>query len=152
MNTTTKTLVLAGAIAFVLGGVVTASRRSAEDAAAAGTALAEASAVNAIYFHRAQRCTTCRTVEALCQEALTAQFAAEFDDGTVAFQAIDLDAAGNAHYAQDFALANQTLVLVRHDDPERFLRLDDVWALRTDRAALMAYVGDQTRRFLAGQM
>jgi thiol-disulfide isomerase/thioredoxin len=105
------------------------------------------------YFHRTQRCPTCRAIESYAREAVEEAFPAELESGRVEWQAINLDEPGQSHFADDYQLTFSTLVVVAKDgDSEVSWRnLSDVWSLvRGERAKYDAYVRDAVSEYLGG--
>jgi hypothetical protein len=106
--------------------------------------------VVAYYFHTNYRCSTCRTIEAYSEEAVTAGFVDELAAGTLAWRVVNIEEPENKHYVEDFQLVTKSVVLVEERSGEvvRFKTLDKVWLLTRDRDAFLDYVRDATREFL----
>lgn len=51
---------------------------------------AQGDRVEVIYFHRKQRCVTCRAIEQLTNEVLEATFKNQIDKGAVVYKVIDI--------------------------------------------------------------
>lgn len=109
-----------------------------------------ASVVHAYYFHRAQRCVTCRGIETASQAALETSFADALEQGDLVWTPINLDEPKHEHFVQDFELVMSGVVLAEEQDgkPVRWENLEDVWRLARDRDRLAAYVTEKTQAFL----
>lgn len=118
----------------------------------AESAIAEpgASIVHAYYFHRTQRCVTCRGIEAASQAALETSFADALEQGDLVWTPVNLDEPRHEHFIQDFELVMSGVVLAeeRDGEPVRWENLEEVWRLARDRERLAAYVTEKTRAFL----
>jgi hypothetical protein len=104
------------------------------------------------YFHRTARCISCRTIEAVARRTVESDFTSSVNDGRLAWRLVNLDAPGNEHYAQDYDLSAQSVVLVVVQDgkPGRWKNLDKVWDLLGDDAALAGYIRTEIGAFLKG--
>ena len=83
-----------------------------EDSRSSRAAPEPAAKFVAYYFHRTMRCPTCLSIEKQAREAIEAGFAGELEDGTVAWQAVNIEEPGNEHFEKDFELTSSALVLV----------------------------------------
>jgi hypothetical protein len=107
----------------------------------------------AYYFHSTQRCPTCRKIEAFSREAIQNSFADELKNGTLVFQAINVEEPQNRHYIQDFKLYTKSLVItkVAGDKTERFRNLPKVWELVYSQADFTKYVKTEISSFMVGK-
>jgi hypothetical protein len=137
--------VLAALVALAPGGLA----QDSPDAETAVTAIPSAGVV-AYYFHGNVRCTTCRTIERLAHETITADFPDELGSGELTWRALNVDEPANEHFVKDFSLVTRSLVLVSYRDGKvvRFQNLDKVWQLVRDEEAFSQYVRESTRSFL----
>lgn len=106
--------------------------------------------VIAYYFHGTKRCNTCRTIERLSREAIESGFPEALMSSALDVREVNTDEPAHQHFIEDFDLVGSTLVLVevREGRTVRHRVLDEVWNLVADSEALIAYVQDETRRFL----
>jgi hypothetical protein len=106
--------------------------------------------VVAYYFHGNVRCMTCRTIERLAHETITADFPDELGSGELTWRALNVDEPTNEHFVKDFSLVTRSLVLVSYRDGKvvRFQNLDKVWQLVRDEEAFSQYVRESARSFL----
>ncbi|ASV73674.1 hypothetical protein THTE_1072 [Thermogutta terrifontis] len=73
--------------------------------------------VVAIYFHRTQRCPTCRLVEKTIGEVLQKYFVQELRSGRLQWASIDFQDPRNAQFARAYQVTMPELVLVLvHDN------------------------------------
>jgi hypothetical protein len=111
----------------------------------------------AYYFHSTQRCPTCRKIEAFSREAIQNSFADELKNGTLVFQAINVEEPQNRHYIQDFKLYTKSLVITKvagdktGDKTERFRNLPKVWELVYSQADFTKYVKTEISSFMVGK-
>lgn len=147
-------LFVAAGLAWV--GVRAARKPPAPEAAA--PAAAGASAVSAdgrvvvYYFHGRVRCVSCNKIEALSKQVVGGAFAPELADGRLAQVVVDVDAPGNEHFVQDYALTGSAVVLVdgRPGAGGRHRNLEEVWTLLDDEAAFSKYIRENVSAVLAG--
>ena len=102
------------------------------------------------YFHRTQRCPTCRNMETYAHEAVTTRFAKELADGRIEWRVLNYEEPQNAGLRREYDLASPMLVLVRPDGKGSppFKTLDEIWSLAFDRARFLAYVESELKDFL----
>jgi hypothetical protein len=102
------------------------------------------------YFHGTKRCRTCRTIEAFTKEAVESAFASELEAGEVEIRTVNVEAAGNEHFVDDYELATRSVVLVDMvaGEEKRWQRLDEVWSLVGDRASFIDYIVDNATDFV----
>jgi hypothetical protein len=159
-------ILLAFALATVVTVVVT-ERRAAPPAAApearpatvASAAPAGAATdaparheIRVTYFHGTKRCNTCRDLEAFAREALEVGFPDALMAGTLAWQTVNTEDAGNEHFVTDYELAAKSLVVadVVGGRQVRYKKLDRMWDLVGDKPAYQAYVQAEVRAYLDG--
>lgn len=142
-------LILTGVLAALVALAPGALAQDPPGAEAAATAIPSAGVV-AYYFHGNVRCMTCRTIERLANETITAGFPDELESGELTWRAVNVDEPANEHFVKDFSLVTRSLVLVSYGDGKvvRFQNLDKVWQLVRDEEAFSQYVRESTRSFL----
>ena len=124
--------------ALLLSGVVASETPPAGDE---GAAPPEHQVV-AIYFHRTERCPTCKRIGSLAEEAVTEGFAKELEAGTVEFRFVDFQDKDNADLAKQYNIKSPTLVLQNNFDGETicWTALPKVWQLHPKPDEFHAYV------------
>ena len=65
--------------------------------------------VAAIYFHRTNRCATCKKISAYIEEAVQAEFAKEFKGGQVSVSMIDFQDKKNKEFTEGYKITGPTL-------------------------------------------
>lgn len=106
--------------------------------------------VIALYFHRTQRCPTCKRIGALAEEAIVKGFAKEQKTKAVEFKLVDYQSRKNAELTEQFKIKIPTLVIVNVFDGEvvRSTPLPKVWRLVGKPKELQAYVQDGVTEYL----
>jgi len=122
------------------------------ESAAAATEAAPPHKVVAYYFHGAKRCKTCRRIETYTEEAIRLAYGDEMGDGRLEWKVVNMEEAGNEHFAEDYELAMSSVVIsdLRDGKQERWKNLEKVWHLTNDKEAFMAYIQNETGAYLAG--
>ncbi len=140
----TATVVVAALAAAVLGEDAKPSSTEAKPAAA------PAHRVAAIYFHRTERCPTCRKISAYIEESVQAGFAQDVKDGRVTVSMIDFQDAKNKAYTTAYKITGPTLVLadVRDGKVTAWKPAPKVWTLVRDKDDFFKYVQDEVRGYL----
>ena len=87
--------------------------------------------VVAIYFHRTQRCPTCKRIGAMAEEAVTKGFEKEAKTRTVEFHFVDFQDKRNAKLAKSYGIESPTLILVNVFEGETvcWTSMPKVWQL-----------------------
>jgi hypothetical protein len=119
-------------------------------AAAEPAAAAPAHRVIACYFHRTQRCPTCRKIGAYIEEAVQTGFPQEIRQGQVSVYLVDFQNPKNRKYSESYNITGPTLVLIDvHDGKVAAWRpAPKVWSLVGDKAAFFQYVQQGIRDYM----
>jgi hypothetical protein len=125
------------------------SNGSDTTAASADTIIAPVRVV-VYYFHRTARCDNCLKFEAYTEEAINLAFMEELAEGSLVWQAVNLDEVENEHYVNDFDVSRSSVVLVRYDDdePTRWAHLGEIWTYVDDKPVFIAYIQNEIGRWL----
>ncbi|HRS12565.1 MAG TPA: nitrophenyl compound nitroreductase subunit ArsF family protein [Sedimentisphaerales bacterium] len=85
----------------------------------------------AYYFHRAQRCSSCRLIESMAAYEIEEHFAHQLQKGQIIWTSVSIEDPGVEVLRQHFDVPVNGLVLVRMEDGEYrdAKRLDELWAL-----------------------
>jgi len=70
------------------------------------------------YLHMNRRCMTCSKLEAYSRESIETGFAEQLKDSSIVFRAANFETEGNEHFAKDYQLFSQSLILSRQQDKE----------------------------------
>lgn len=139
-------IVIGGAAALMCAarGEETATAPAGEKPAAA------AHRVVACYFHRTNRCPTCRKISAYIEESLNTGMAKEMKEGSVALQMIDFQDPKNQQYTDAYKITGPTLVImdVRDGKVASWKPAPKVWSLVGKKDAFFKYVQDEVRAYL----
>jgi len=150
-------LFVAVSIAFAVFQEIQATTDGHTSPAMAGSAVQVKSAplkVVAYYFHGRKRCNTCRTIQALSQEAIETGFPEDLISGNLEFREVNFEEPGNDHFVTDYDITGSSLVLVEFRDGKqtRFKNLEKVWDLVADRQGFRNYVQAEVRSWLEGHI
>ena len=104
----------------------------------------------AYYFHRTQRCKTCKTIEAYSEEILKEAFPEALKTGRLEWHAVNVEEPANEHFVEQYELTSGALVLVAMEDGEQrdWNNLERVWELVGDELKFKAYVESAAMAFL----
>ena len=125
-----------------------ASRASAAEKPAAGPA----HQVIACYFHRTNRCPTCRRISAYIEESVQTGFASQIKEGSVKMLMIDFQDPTNQKYTEAYGIAGPTLVImdVRDGKLTSWKPAPRVWSLVGNKDAFLEYVRSEIQGYLQG--
>lgn len=107
--------------------------------------------VIALYFHRTQRCPTCRRIGDMAEKAVTNAFPEQLKSRAVEFRLVDFQDEQNAALVKAYRISGPTLMLVNVFDGKavRWAPLPRVWQLFGKPEEFQAYVQSGVARFLA---
>lgn len=121
----------------------------------AGTVAAAAQdhVIRVYYFHTAQRCASCKKLEALSAEAIRTGFERELGDGRLEWQVVNVEDPQNRHFTKDYQLYTKSVVVVDRAQGQqvRFKNLPKVWELLQDEKGFRLYVQSEVRAYLEKQ-
>ncbi len=108
--------------------------------------------VAAIYFHRTQRCPTCRKISAYIDEAIHSAFAKQLKAKTVMFTLMDYQDPKNAKFTRGYKVKSPILVIadVRNGKVVQWKPMRSVWTLVGKKAEFFKYVQDGVRGYSTG--
>ncbi len=101
------------------------------------------------YLHMNRRCMTCGKLEAYSKEAVETGFAEQLKDSSIVFRVENFETEGNEHFARDYQLYSQSLILSRqHDGKEtEWKNLDKIWKLVGNKEEFITYVQSEIADF-----
>ncbi len=107
--------------------------------------------VVAIYFHRTQRCPTCKRIGALVEESIRQGYAKELKTKTVELRLVDYQDRKNAKLVNQYKIKGPILVLanVANGKVIQWIPMPKVWQLVGKPAAFHAYVQKGVKKYLA---
>lgn len=103
------------------------------------------------YLHGNRRCATCQKLEEYSQEAVTSGFDDQLKSGAVDWQVVNFESEGNEHFAKDYQLFSQSLILSRQvkGQETEWKSLDSIWLLVGDKEKYLGYVTHELQAFLS---
>ena len=153
MKTTTlwATIALISLVTIAIG-----QNAFAEDSTAADNASKEkkvdipADRVAVMYFHRTQRCPTCKKIGSYVEEAVKKGFADQLKDKTVGLYFVDFQQEKNAKIAKAFKVTGPTLVLAKVVDNKTAVwqPMPKVWKLVGEKDEFFKYVQGGVKEYL----
>jgi hypothetical protein len=110
----------------------------------------ESDQVVVYYLHMNRRCMTCGKLETYSKEAVKTGFAEQLKDSSIVFVVENFETEGNEHFAKDYQLYSQSLILSRqHDGKEtEWKNLDKIWKLVGNKEDFITYVQTEVTDFL----
>jgi hypothetical protein len=105
------------------------------------------------YFYFSPRCETCLNMEAFSREAMETGFAREIKQGSVVWQACDVDKDKYKHFWDDFKLDTKSLIMVDEQAGKmvRWKNCEQIWDLAGAKPDFMKYVQNEVRAYLNPQ-
>ena len=103
------------------------------------------------YFYSNTRCTTCRAIESQTSEVVQSQYAAQLQDGTIAWKTLNYEDDNNSGLMEKFEIVMPVVVLMRYEDDEMadWKRLDEVWGIVNDKPAFASFIKDEIDAMLS---
>jgi hypothetical protein len=100
------------------------------------------------YFHRTGRCHTCLAMEAWTRQVVESSASAD-TRRKIVLNVVNLDLPENEHYAKDFQITFNTVVIAEcHDGkPLRWKNLSAVWDVSSDESSFKKYVEQELTVF-----
>jgi hypothetical protein len=103
----------------------------------------------AMYFHRTQRCPTCRKMGGYAEEAVKTKYAKGLHEGAIAFYYVDFEKPENAALVKRYEISGPALILarVRGNKLSCFENLGEIWSKVSDKDAFVKYVQGNIEQF-----
>ena len=110
--------------------------------------------VIATYFHRTERCPTCKRIGSLTTEAVTKGFPAELQSKAVQVRLIDFQHEKNARLTTYYKIKGPTLILMDVNDGKvtRWMAMPEVWQLVGQPEKFRGYVRQAVKDYLSGKV
>jgi thiol-disulfide isomerase/thioredoxin len=120
----------------------TAKAEKSPEKADAKPAKAPADRVVVMYFHRTQRCPTCRRMGSYTQESVQEKYADAMKNGTVEFRYVDFQDKKNDAVTKAYKVAGPTLIVakIEKNKVKDFKNLKEIWDKNNDKQAFYKYV------------
>jgi len=108
--------------------------------------------IRVYYFHRTARCPGCLKIESVSRETVQTYFPVELENGTVTWHSVNVDNDGDAHFADDYDLSTQSVIVAEFSDGKqvRWKNLEKVWELVDADTEFSQYVESEIRAWTAG--
>jgi hypothetical protein len=102
------------------------------------------------YLHMNRRCMTCEKLEKYTDEAVATGFAEQLEDSTLLWRVLNFEEKGNEHYAEDYKLFSQSVIVSKLRDGEEvdWKNLDKIWKLVGNKEAFINCVQAEVRDFM----
>ena len=123
---------------------------AADDPVKADTpAAAPADRVVVMYFHRTQRCPTCRRMGSYSEEAVAEGFAKQIKDRPVEFHYVDFQDEKNEALTKGYKVGGPTLIVAQvvGNKVTTYKNLTEIWAKNGDKDAFLKYVRDNVAAY-----
>ena len=103
-----------------------------------------------MYFHRTQRCPTCKKMGSYSEQAVRTAFAEEIKSGRVEFHYVDFQKPENGALAKAYKISGPALVLAKVADNkvQEWKPLAKIWELVAQKDAFFKYVQKNVRKYL----
>jgi hypothetical protein len=148
--------VLAGvALCVVVGYVVSNASPGANDGQPnSNNSTGPADRVDVVYFHRTQRCYTCRYAEAATNYTVQTYFADELASGKVTFQSINAQDEANADIVEKYNDASYLTLCINtvRDGADHIEEVTDIWTVIGDDEAFVEIVKNKIEESLTGEV
>ena len=118
-----------------------------ESAGAAGDRPADRVVV--MYFHRTERCPTCKKMGAYAQEAIKQKYAGEMKKGTVEFHFVDFENKRNAKLVKGYKVEDPALIVSKivANKVKEFKNLEDIWTKVQKKPEYLQYVQENVAAY-----
>jgi hypothetical protein len=106
--------------------------------------------VYACYFHRTNRCPTCKKIGSYIEESVNTEFAPQIKDKSVRVMQIDFQDAKNEKFTKAYKISGPTLVIMNVSDGKvtTWKVAPKVWSLVSKKDDFSKYVKDEVQSYL----
>ncbi len=106
--------------------------------------------VVAMYFHRTERCPTCKKMGSYTEEAVKTAFADEIKKGQVAFYFINFEDEKNARYTKAYDISGPALIVAKISDNKvaSYRNLEEIWSHVGEKEKFLRYVQENVKAAL----
>jgi hypothetical protein len=103
-----------------------------------------------MYFHRTQRCPTCRKMGGYSEEAVKTGFAKQIKKGKVEFHSIDFQDEKNDYLTKGYKITGPTLIVAKiaANKVVKINNLEEMWTKAGDKDEFVAYVQSNVKELL----
>jgi hypothetical protein len=109
--------------------------------------------VDVVYFHRTQRCYTCRYAEEGIWYTLETYFADELASGRVTFQVINVEDEANADIVEEYNNASYLTLCINavRNGTDHIEEVTDIWLVISNDEAFVETVKSRIEKSLNGE-
>ncbi len=102
------------------------------------------------YFHSNTRCPTCQSIESQTRDTVQNDFASQLARGQIVWKTLNYEQPSAAALKTKFDVQIPVVVLAKTQGGEvrDWKRLDEVWALETDKSAFKKFIHEQIQAML----
>jgi hypothetical protein len=133
----------------VFGVMALFASMACEAILAAEASTTPADRIVVMYFHRTQRCPTCRKMGGYSEEAVKKGFAREIKEGKVEFHFIDFQDPKNDALTKGYEVSGPTLIVAQvvSNKVKDRKNLTEMWSKVGDKAAFIEYVQSKVKDY-----
>ncbi len=127
-----------------------ASLTTVNDADALAAAEVQPDRVIAMYFHRTERCPTCKMMGSYSEEAVKKGFPQQLKNGSVEFKYIDYEKKENAALAKAYKVQGPALIVakVEANKVQQYKDLKEIWGKVREKPEFVAYVQENIKTYI----
>ena len=105
--------------------------------------------VIAMYFHRTERCPTCKMMGSYSEEAVKKGFPEQIKNGSVEFKYIDYEKKENAALANAYKVRGPALIVAKIEENKvkEYKDLKEIWSKVREKPKFVAYVQQNVKPY-----
>ena len=106
--------------------------------------------VVAMYFHRTERCPTCKMMGSYSEEAVKKGFPSQVESGSVEFRYIDFQQPKNAKLTKAYKVTGPALIIadVKDNKVSDYRDLKEIWVKVREKPEFIKYVRTNIQAYL----
>lgn len=105
--------------------------------------------VKVVYFHRANRCHSCTTIEQAARNAIETDFADQLRTGELAFQVLNVEDRANSATVERYGAHTSSLFInTVQDGRDHIEEVTDAWLVVNDSEALASLIKSEIQEHL----
>ena len=106
--------------------------------------------VVAMYFHRTERCPTCKMMGSYTEEAMKSGFASQLNKGTVQLRFIDFQKPENEKLAKAYKVTSPSLIVAKVEDNRvsKYTDLKEIWVKVREKEQFVKYVQENVKAYM----
>ena len=106
--------------------------------------------VVAMYFHRTERCPTCKMMGSYSEEAVKKGFPRQVESGSVEFRYIDFQQPKNAKLTKAYKVTGPALIIadVKDNKVSEYKDLKEIWVKVREKPEFIKYVRTNIQAYL----